>query len=235
MDQDLLVPTFVSVIINLGINSYGRTNHHRQHQWKKWKSALKKTFGMKAGVTSYTLGSWLHNDISQLNWFHHQSSSSLFQRFGHIWRVWRRDSRRGRIGVKTKNKYFTTATRTPPSAIKATIKYVSHNRIQFTGSAPMINDDTTLYSNHLSANMLPLYINDEGADLQHLYSCLTNGSVHIVSDGSYLNGPQIGAAGWVIETTDGKVHLEGSFGTVGPKEIQSACRSELSGIYYALT
>ena len=99
----------------------------------------------------------------------------------------------------------------------------------------MINDDTTLYSNRLSANMLPLYINDEGADLQHLYSCLTNGSVHIVSDGSYLNGPQIGAAGWVIETTDGKVHLEGSFGTVGPKEIQSACRSELSGIYYALT
>ena len=28
--------------------------------------------------------------------------------------------------------------------------------------------------------------------------------------------------------------MEGSFGTVGPKEIQSACRSELSSIYYAL-
>ena len=69
----------------------------------------------------------------------------------------------------------------------------------------MINDDTILYSNHLSANMLPLYINNEGAELQHLYSCLTNRSVHKVSDRSYLKDPQIGATGWVIETTDGKV------------------------------
>ena len=45
---------------------------------------------------------------------------------------------------------------------------------------------------------------------------------------------QVGAAGWVIETKDEAVHLEGSYGTVWPKEIQNACRSELSGILYIL-
>ena len=58
---------------------------------KNWKSVLKKMFGLKSGVTSHTLGTWLNNDVSQWIWFHHSSSSSLFQRFGHVWKVWKRD------------------------------------------------------------------------------------------------------------------------------------------------
>ena len=100
-----------------------------------------------------------------------------------------------------------------PSAMKATIKYYSQNRVLFTGSASMLDDRDTLYSNHLTENMLPLHITDDETDLQHLYICLTNGTVNVVSDGSYLKASHTGAAGWVIETVDERVHLEGLFGT----------------------
>ena len=201
---------------------------------KKWKSALKRTFGLHSGITTHTLGAWLHNDISNWLWFHHPSSSSLFQRYDHLWHVWKRDSRRGRIGINTKYKYCTTATRLPPSASKATVKFYSSTRVQFTGSAPMIQDPTTLYSNNLSAFMLPLNIQEERIDYEHLYSCLQQGTLNVVSDGSFLPDHNIGAAGWVIESQDEQVHLEGSFGCVGPEDIQNSCRSELSGILYAM-
>ena len=149
---------------------------------KKWKSALRNTFGLKAGVTTHKLGAWTNNDTSQWIWFHHHTSSSLFQRFGHLWKVWRRESRRGRIGLSTKYKYFTTANRLPTSALKATIIYHSPNRIRFTGSAPMMNDTTILHSNSLTSTMIPLSINDEGGNFSHLFNCLQDGTVNIVSD-----------------------------------------------------
>ena len=79
---------------------------------KAWSAALRKTFGLKAGVTSYTLGQWLHNDTTLWLWFFHPASSFLFQRFGAIWRVWKRESNRGRIGTTSKYKYFTQASKT---------------------------------------------------------------------------------------------------------------------------
>ena len=56
----------------------------------------------------------------------------------------------------------------------------------------------------------------------------------IVSDGLFLSSERIRAAGWVIETNDEMVQLRGSMGTTGASSIQSAFRSELSGILFAL-
>ena len=55
---------------------------------KLWKSALKKTFQLRAGVTKHKLGRWLHSNFNNWTWFFHPHSQLLYQRFGHVWTIW---------------------------------------------------------------------------------------------------------------------------------------------------
>ena len=201
---------------------------------KLWSKALRKTFGLKAGKTTHQLGLWLHSNISLWIWFFHPTSSSLFQRFGAVWKVWKRDSNRGRLGVTSKFKYFTQSTRLPPSSCRSTVTYWSHDRVQCTGNSKHYSNTTTTYKNNIISTHFPLEISGDNPDDPHLIESIRQGNVKVVSDGSFLCEDSVGAAGWVIETNDEQVQLCGSMGTTGASSIQSAFRSELSGILYAL-
>ena len=45
--------------------------------FKFWKKALRKTFGLIAGTTTYKLGPWLNNDFKHWIWFYHPGSQSI--------------------------------------------------------------------------------------------------------------------------------------------------------------
>lgn len=201
---------------------------------KFWKKALRKTFGMSAGITTHKLGMWLHNDTSQWIWFYHPGSQSIMQRFGNVWRMWKRESNRGRLGPTSKFKYFTTRTRIPVSSQKATIQHYSDSRILLTGWSQSLEDNRISYSLELTTDSLHLDSFHTEAQANSLVPHLLQGNVNIVCDGSYHPKLKIGAAAWVIESTNEEIRIQGSKGVTGPSQAQSACRSELFGIFYSL-
>ena len=57
---------------------------------KLWKSALRKTFGLKQGITDYKLGHWLYSPLNTWIWFYKTSTELVYQRFGLLWKVWKK-------------------------------------------------------------------------------------------------------------------------------------------------
>ena len=91
--------------------------------FKFWKKALRKTFGLTAGITTYKLGIWLNNDFKHWIWFYHPGSQSIIQRFGNVWKMWKRETTRGRMGPGSKFKFFTIRHRIPNSIKRATVRF----------------------------------------------------------------------------------------------------------------
>ena len=201
---------------------------------KIWSAALRKTFGLKAGIIEHNLGPWLHSDTSYWIWFFHPMSTSLFQRFGLIWKVWKRETTRGRFGATSKFKFYTHATRLPISCQRATVTIWSHNRVTYTGSSTHSNNSTINTCNNISPSHLPLEISGDTLDSPLLLEALQQGKVFAVCDGSFLREHKIGTAGWIIESDNQISQTSGSMEVPGPLNVQSACRSELAGIMYTL-
>ena len=129
---------------------------------KFWRKALRKTFGLAAGIMDHKLGPWLHNDHSQWIWFYHPVSQAIMQRFGKLWRMWKQETSRGRLGKRSRFKIFTTQARIPPTVKKATVQFWTPNRITLTGWATCDNELTTVYSEAIGLNAFPLdETNDE--------------------------------------------------------------------------
>ena len=63
---------------------------------------------------------------------------------------------------------------------------------------------------------------------------MRQGTIHVVSDGSFFNNTKIGAVGWILESSDGEAQVTGAKGVTGPQAAQNSCRSELAGILCSL-
>ena len=59
---------------------------------------------------------------------------------------------------------------------------------------------------------------------------IKNGKAISVSDGSYYSDTRTGAAAWIIESEDATQFIRGESIVPGAKEIQSAYRSEVTGL-----
>ena len=84
-----------------------------QKMIKLWRSTLRKTFQLKAGVTGHKVGRWLHLDFKEWRWFFHPHSKSIYQRFGHVWKVWKRETQRSngpQLTVQILHSKYQTAT-----------------------------------------------------------------------------------------------------------------------------
>ena len=132
-------------------------------------------------------------------------------------------------------KKFTTRTRIPASSQKATIQYYSESRILLTGWSQSIEDDRLSFSLELTTASLHLELFHTEAQVNAMTPHLLQGNVNIVCDGSYHPKLKLGAAAWVIESNNEEVQIHGAKGTTGPDHVQSACRSELFGIFYSLS
>ena len=161
---------------------------------KVLEKALRKIFGLIAGTTTYKLGMWLHNYLSRWTWFYHPGSKSIIQRFGNVWRMWKRESNKGRMGSNSRFKYFTTRARIPNSVQKATIQYWSDNRIKLTKWSKCTNDHRTSSSLSILIDSLNLPLHHTDAQVAEMTPHLINGTVDIVYGGSYYPHSNIGAA-----------------------------------------
>ena len=158
----------------------------------------------------------------------------MFQRYGLVWKVWRRETNRGRLGTSSKFKYFTQATRLPNTCRRATVTYWSPTRVKYTGSNTHSLDNKTSFSNNIPPSHLHLELSGDNLDSPHLIDAVRLGNVHILCDSSFLKDHKLGAAGWVIESYNEHIQSTGSMGVPGSSDVQSACRSELAGIMYSL-
>ena len=123
---------------------------------KLWKSALRKTFGLKEGLLEYNVGDWNYSPVEPWNWFYHPNSQLIYQRFGHLWRVWRRSRRTRRTTRVYQIQYITNALSLPPDTVRATVTRQSYTKAKFTGWAPHQNQREEEYSSTIAPTQLPI-------------------------------------------------------------------------------
>ena len=103
-----------------------------------------------------------------------------------------------------------------------------------TGYADSIRDNRTKHSQQLSESDLQLNILHNDLHMPAFKQAVENGSILAVSDGSFMPDTQIGAAAWVLEEPSTGTSIIGAMPTVGQKDLQNPCRSEITGIYFLL-
>ena len=201
---------------------------------KEWRRAIRKCFPKYQGKCTYVLGKWSFDNLPNWKWYYHPPSQRIFEKFGRVWRIWERSSRRGVLGNKPKYRYLCNAITAPATKFQATIDRISHNRIQLTGLA-LHNQEK--YSSRTSPNIPDELLQSkiEPQDqIQNLVHSIQHSSITVVSDGSYYKEHRIGAAGWIMENEEGSCQCYGSTPTPGTPNIQSSYRSELTGILAAV-
>ena len=201
---------------------------------KLWKKALKKTFGLRAGKTSYKIGRWLHNVNDTWPWFYNPRQQNLFQQTSTGWKLWRRAATRGAIGPNSKFKYCSNCIAPPRNCEKATVRIHNRDRVVLTGYASCLEDSQLTYNSAIQPKNVNLRIIHNDLNIENFRQALQTGGILAVSDGSFYPQERVGAAAWVLEETIGGTSIIGSMPAVGDSSIQNPCRSELMGLYYIL-
>ena len=197
---------------------------------KLWKKALKKTFGLRKGEISYTVGKWCYTPTEQWIWFYHETSGLIYQRFGALWRVWKRASRRGNNNKTFQIHYFNNALALPSGSFRATVVQQSHSKAKFTGWDKHHNSEELETAYEVRLEDFPIKNQLTVGDEQYLVEQIVSESLVAVSDGSYIETDHVGAAAWIIETLDQSTSMEGTVVVSGDGTIQNSYRSELFGI-----
>ena len=203
---------------------------------KLWKSALRKTFELKNGKIGYQVREWLYQPSSTWMWFYSPHNQLVYQRFGAIWRVWKRSrsTQQQRERRAFTIRYFNNALSLPANTCRATVTPHSQNKAVFTGwdhhhIAECMEDSNERQHTLPFDNVLVTGNRD------HLANQLQDHSLLAVSDGSYIQTSSAGASAWIIETEDQSSSIEGTLITSGEAAVQNSYRSELFGILAILT
>ena len=132
---------------------------------KLWKKALKKTFGLKNGTTTYTVGQWLHNVHNDWKWFFDDRRENLFENVNGQWRLWRRITNKGRLGRSSRYKYHSNCISAPKNIKKATVQLLPHNQVKITGFASTMNDNNISFTRSVNPKQFPLNIEFNDLDI----------------------------------------------------------------------
>ena len=211
-----------------------RQEEPTQNMKKLWKKALRKTFGLKQGVTEYKLGKWLNDNFHQWIWFYEPDSDNLYQKSNNRWTVWKRSSQREKRGKGGKYKYFSECILPPSNIQQATVSARLHKTVLLTGFAASYKDEITKSSERISTNDITLNIIHNDLNIDNFKTALQQGLLNVISDGSFFPEEKVGAAAWIIEEDISDTYIAGAMPSVGDTSIQNLCRSELIGLYYTL-
>lgn len=201
---------------------------------KAWKRALKDCFPKVNGVLEYTVGKWLYPPPQEWRWFFSPRTTFIYQKQGRLWRVWKRCSRAGYLGITPRYKYYTNGLNKPRDCCRASIIRQGADFLQMTGwkehhdDEPFVMSDNTDTKWILADTSLP-------NNMQEICDSIIQGTAKAVSDGSYLSSHGIGSAAWIIESSDQSHQCKGKIHCPGPSNIQSPHRSELIGILGMIT
>jgi hypothetical protein len=145
--------------------------------------------------------------------------------------MWRRVHQRGTLGSTPNFIYYNQAIKLPSQSAQATIQASKHRQIRMTGwhehnnstirpHQPYYYDHSTIRNSFKLSKERELLLKEN----------IRNGTLRLVSDGSYDPNLHLGTAAWVIESLDKQLQITGSLITPGEAEIQCSHRSELSGL-----
>jgi hypothetical protein len=166
-----------------------------------------------------------------MKWYYNPNTKYLYERSNDTWRIWRRVHQRGTLGSTPTFTYYNQAIKLPQKSAQATIQLAKHRQIRMTGWHAHKN--ITIGSHHpyyydYSAIRDSVKLSKERELL--LKENISNGTLRLVSDGSYNPKLHLGTASWVVESLDKQLQITGNLIMPGEAEIQCSHRSELSGL-----
>jgi hypothetical protein len=208
---------------------------------KYWRKYIKAGLLSRGLRLSTALGPWTWTDYDIWPWLYSPSQDALVHiqpngtLLAHIHAY-------PFISHHTYSHEGRIITQLPKDLLKASVRRSKSNSWwmidngPFTKPSPLTQYDCFFsYINNFSVQNLWCY---EYLDIPSHYvpliNDIKNGEVWIISDGSYDPASQCGTAAWIIEGTS-TLQITGQVITTGAKEVQSAYRSELTGILAAIT
>jgi hypothetical protein len=201
-----------------------------------WKRALKKCFPLLYNISlSPQLHCWTVPVDKTHQWFYLPRQQQLFQKINdHRYRIWKRSSRAGHLGLFPKFEKFSNTMTIPKCSVRATIEYVDNRNVRFTG---WYKEDTTVQQDARIQLVRNDFLEDidiiDNYQLQAFGKSIKEGTLKVVSDGSYLDTHKAGTAAWILETPEG-LSTSGRMIIPGNQQVQGSYRSELGGMYGGL-
>ena len=201
-----------------------------------WKRALKQCFPLLYN-TSLTpqLHCWTVPVGKDQQWFYIPDSQRLFQKINnHRYRIWKRSSRAGNIGKYPQFEPFTNTMTIPNNSVRSTVEKIGNRKVRLTG---WYMEDKQVQIDMRKQTICNNFLDDIDCinrhNLEKIGQSIEEGSLKIVSDGSYLESYKVGTAAWILETPEG-ISTSGRMIIPGHKQSQGSYRSELGGIYGSL-
>ena len=202
-----------------------------------WRSAIQKCFLLLYHTTLRPeLRCWTIPVNPRHTWFYLPSHQQLFQKLNdHRYRIWKRISRSGNIGQYPKFERHSNTMIIPKRCVRATIEKVDGNKFRLSG---WYKEETEAHCDTTRSLMIDDdYLSDldiiNTQTLQHIGQSIQEGSLKVVSDGSYLDTHKLETASWILETPNG-VSTSGRITIPGNEEVQGSYRSKL-GLYGGLS
>ena len=201
-----------------------------------WKKALRTCFPLlHEAALIPQLRSWTIPMADTQQWYYLPQNQRLFQKLNNRrYRIWHRTSRAGTLGQYPKFRPHSGTMILPRHCARATVEREQDNTLRLTGwyqEVEEIQKDCRI--------ILPCndFLEDlDTLDTQSLTSIATairEGTLNIVSDGSYLDTHRAGTAAWILEAPDGST-TSGRMIIPGAADVQGSYRSELGGLYGAM-
>jgi hypothetical protein len=163
-----------------------------------------------------------------------EQSQLVYQQHGLIWRIWRRNSRGGNLGLTPRFKYDTNGIQRDMHSVRATILQQGYNRLILTGWKSHDNGEPFIFSEQNNTNWI-LHNTIQPQQYGNLLHSIENRTAVAVSDGSYLENQKAGSARWVLEDDTQSIQILGSSACPGAPEVQCSHRSELTGLLGIIT
>ena len=202
-----------------------------------WKRALKQCFSLLYNTAILPqLHCWTIPVSNDQQWFYLPDSQRLFQKIhNHRYCIWKRSSRAGNIGQYPKFEPFTNTMTIPKNSVRSTIEHLGNRKVRLTG---WYREDTEVHSDTRAQTISNDFLDDLDVinrhNLEKIGQSIKEGSLKVVSDGSYLDTHKVGTAAWMLETPEG-ISTSGRMIIPGNEQAQGSYRSELGGIYGGLS
>jgi hypothetical protein len=201
-----------------------------ERSWRLWRKALRESFPHTNRRLTTPLGSWHDGHRDQWRWFYQPHTNNLYQRFGNMWRIWQRTSRRGRVGRLPKFRYHSNSIGLPPGSQRATIKKLPNRIVQLTGYYRERQPEAPQPRTQGLDN-IPSALTSTPNTLQRLINGLRHNTSVLVSDGSFHPDFNVRSAAFVWAADDNHTDVcVGRIITPGELGIHCSHRSELSGL-----
>lgn len=217
--------------------SWARQERPTNEHFRLWRSALRKSFPKIGGSQKlhYTVKKWTSKQTGW-KWFYEPRSQSLYEKSDNGWRIYKRHSRRGRLGHSPLMKYSNQALRLPLTNQLATVEVHNENTCTLTGWSGYTPDydkepnTDAPYTKSEFSHMNPIYKNNTDRVKTGLAQAIKSHSTRFVSDGSSCPHTKTGTAAFIGEDSTKEHQIEGSIIVPGVKKVQNSTRSELAGI-----